>query len=807
MLHDLRYALRALIKAPSFSLIAILTLAFGIGANTAIFTLVENLFLRGLPFAEQDRIVRIYGEVKERNMQQLPFSVPRFWYYRDGQTVFSSIAADSGTGFILTGMGDPVQLNGSTVTANYLNLLGVHPLRGRLFLPNEEQKADVALVSEHFWRKQLASDPQVLGRSLTLNGVPTTIVGVIPTMPVSWFGLDCEIWTPKPFELPGTTREMLMRGVGYLRGIGHLKPGISVEQAKAALAGLQANYRARNPEIFDSSWSVSLVAITEDVTGNLRPAFITLLSAVAVVLLIACSNVANLLLVRFTARRREMALRVALGASRGGLVRLFIFESTLLSLLAGGLGLLMASWIISVAPKLAGNNVPIEPTVSLHWPVFAFTFALSLLTGFAIGLYPAWQSSQTSLVGGLKEGGRSISGTLSQHRVRRGLIAAQVALSVILLAGAALLLASFFRLSHEEMGFRSEKVWIGGIGLPPTHYPDDASRARFAERLQTELQNMPGVDSVATTDSVPLSGGYSRTAYARTDGTALPVTQRPIGLNHLVSPGYFRTFGIPLLAGRDFDKHDTDGHPLVAVISQTTAQKVFPGVNPVGQQLLLGGINGTGLPTEIIGVVGDVRSVQLGQKNEVELYRPFAQRPNAFLSVAIRGLARPEMLVGTVRAALDKVDRELPIIQPQTLHQIVSDSLGQQRLTMTLLASFAVIALLLALVGIYGAVAYTVEQRTGEIGVRMALGAQSRDVLRLILSQGMQPVLLGLLIGLTTSFLLGSLLTSQLYQVSAHNPALLFGTALSLAAVALAACLIPARRATQVNPIVALRYE
>jgi predicted permease len=806
MLNDLRYAFRVLIKAPSFSIIAIVTLALGIGANTAIFTLIENIFLRGLPFPEQGRIVRIYGEAKERNMQQLPFSVPRFWHYRDGQTIFSNMAADSGLGFILTGMGDPVQLNGATVTANYFDLLGVRPLRGRLFLPNEEQKADVALVSEHFWRKHLASDSQVLGRSVTLNGVPTTIVGVIPTMPFSWFGLDCEVWTPKPFELPGMTREQLMRGVGYLRGIGRLKPGVTIKQAKAALAGLQANYRARNPAIFDASWTITVVPIAEDVTGNLRPAFLTLLAAVAVVLLIACSNVANLLLVRFTARRREIALRVALGASRRGLVRLFIFESTLLSLLAGALGLVMASWIISLAPKLAGNNVPIEPTTGLHWPVFAFAFALSLLTGLSIGLYPAWQSSQANLVGGLKDGGRAISGSVSQHRVRRGLIAAQVALSVLLLAGAALLLASFFRLSHEQMGFRSEKICIGGIGLPATHYANDAARVRFAERLQNELQNIPGVESAAITDSVPLSGAYSRTAYARADGTAPPVTERPIGINHLVSPGYFRTFGIPLLAGRDFSEQDRDGHPLVAVISRNTADKVFPGVNPVGQQLLFGGIDG-GQRTEVIGVVGDVRSIQLGQKNEIEIYRPFAQRTNAFLSVAVRGPGRTEMLLGTVRAALDKVDRQLPIIQPQTLQQIVGDSLGQQRLTMTLLGGFALIALLLALVGIYGAVAYTVEQRTGEIGVRMALGAQARDVLRLILSQGMKPVLLGLVIGLVSALALSSLLTSQLYQVSAHNPALLLGTAFILAAVALAACFIPARRATQVNPIVALRYE
>ena len=425
-------------------------------------------------------------------------------------------------------------------------------------MPNEEEGADVAIVSEQFWRKQLASDPQVLGRSLTLNGVSTTIVGVIPTMPLAWFGPDCAVWTTKPFQLPGVTRAMLMRGAGYLRVIGRLKPGVTNEQAQAALEVVQHNYAAQYAGIFDGSWTPAIVGAVEDVTGNLRPAFITLLAAVAAVLLIACSNVANLLLVRFTARRREIALRGALGASRAGLVRLFILESTLLGLVAGALGLLLADWMISAAPKLAGSNVPLEPNVTLHWPVFVFTFAISLGTGLAMGLYPAWQSSRTELAHALKDGGRAISGSRGQQRVRRGLVAGQVALSVLLLAGAALLLASFSRLSHEKMGFDPARIWIAGIGLPAAHYPDDRSQGRFVERLRTELQIMPGVEAAALMDLIPLSGAVSHTPYARPDTAPPPVAQRPIAITHGVSAGLSSHVCHPAARG---PRHPNNGRP------------------------------------------------------------------------------------------------------------------------------------------------------------------------------------------------------------------------------------------------------
>ena len=804
---DLRFAFRQLLKSPGFTLLAVLTLALGIGMNTAIFSLIHNLFLRGLPFAEPEQLIVTQAEAKERNLEQLPMSVPRFWHFRDGQTVFSNLAADTGTGFILTGLGDPIQVNGANQTANCMETLGIRPVLGRLFLPEEEMKADVALVSANFWRNRLNSDPQVIGRSVTLNGVPTTIIGVVPNPPVSWFGRDLEVITAKPFELPGLTKERLMRGVSFLRVTGRLKPGVSIDQARAALLSLQRSYREAHPENADATWSPIAIPALEDATGNLRPAFLTLLAAVGSVLLIACSNVANLLLVRFTGRRREIALRMALGASRNSVVRLFVFESALVSLIAGLVGTCLALWVVSLAPKLAGNNLPIEGGIELNAPVLLFTLTLSLLTGFVMGLYPAWQSSRADLVDGLKDGGRAISGSRGQQRFRRGLVAAQVGLSVVLLASAALLITSFVRLSRQAAGFSSDHLWIGGIGLPPAQYPDPEARARFVERLLADLRTTAGVEESSASDGVPLNGSFSRSPYARVDGNPPAVNQRPLGLTRSVSPGFLKTFRIPLLAGRDFEERDGLEKPLVVLLSKSTAQRLYPNEDPIGKRIYFGTDNNMGLPVEVIGIVGDVRSQSLDRANEVEFYRPWPQRSGPFMWVTVRSAFNPDATAGLMRSTLKKIDPGLPIIQPSTMDEILSESLGQRRLTMTLLGLFAGIALVLAVVGIYGAVAYTVEQRTGEIGVRLALGAQTRDVLGLVVRQGMTPVIIGLLCGVAAALALGRLLTTQLYQISAHNPALLAGTATTLALVALLACLIPARRATLVNPIEALRTE
>ena len=784
-----------------------ITLALAIGANTAIFSLINDLFLRGLSFKEPRRVVHFLSNAPDGKLVDLPLSLPRFQHYRAGQTICEDLAAENLFAFTLTGLGDAVQLFGGRVTSNYFDVLGLHPIRGRNFLPNEGEAADVAMVTENFWQKRMGGDPNVIGRSITLDGVTHTIVGVLPNLPFAWVGPNAEVWTTKPYVIPGFTYERMMRGTTFLRVVGRLKPGITVEQARAALPALDQSYRGEFPGKIDSGLSTTLKTLPEDVSGNLRPAFATLFAAVAFVLLIACSNVANLLLVRFSGRRREIALRMAIGASRTGIVRLFVFESLLVSLLAGIVGAVLAWQLVPLIPKMAANFLPFDPNtrVNLSFPVLGFTVALSILTGLLMGIYPAFQSSHGDLVDGLKEGGRGVSGSVRQQRFRKILVGAQVALSVTLLAGAALLITSFVRLNQQNVGYHYRNVWVGFVTLPTAQYSDIGTRQRFVERLLASLRAVPGFESVTVSGDIPLlPGGGNATLYSRADGEVLPVDKRATAPSHDVSPGYFKTWGIPVLAGRDFDEHDTADHQNVVLISQSGAKKVFGSENPIGKTLL---VTSFGTPCEIVGIVGDVRSRKVNEADDMEFYRPWAQENFPFPTIVVRSNLRENAVTKLVRSTLATVDPGLAIALPQSMDKIIAQALGQTRLMTWLLGIFAGVALLLAAIGIYAAVAYTVEQRTGEIGVRMALGAQTRDVLRMVVNQGMRPVAIGLAIGIASAFALGRLITSQLYEVSAHNPALLAGSTVLLAAIALIACLLPARRAIHVDPIQALRTE
>ena len=806
-MNDIRFAFRKLRQSPAFTLIAVITLALGIGLNTAIFSLVNDLFLRRLPFKEPSRVVHLYGGDKSRELVDIGVSAPRYMHYREGQTLFESVAGENFFAFTVTGLGDPVQIFGGRLTANYFDLLGVRPIMGRNFLPEEEEGADVALVTKNFWQKRLGGDPNVIGRSITLDGMAHTIVGVLPNMPMTWFGANpiAEVWTTKPFQLPGFSYERMMRGTSFLRVIARMKPGMTLAQVKAGLPSLDQSYRTQYSNKIDSSLVTTVRTLPEDVTQNFRAGFITLFAAVSFVLLIACSNVANLLLVRFSGRRREIALRLAIGASRASVVRLFVFESVLVSAIAGVVGAFVAWRLVPLVPRMASNFLPLEANTatSVSLPVLLFTFVLSLLTGLLMGVYPALQSSHADVVDGLKEGGRGTSGSMRQQRFRRILVGAQVALSLTLLAGAALLITSFVRLTQQNVGFRSQNLWTGAITLPVSQYADAPSRQRFAEQTLDALRDVPGIESATISGDIPLNGG-NRTLYARGDREVPPIEKRANAPSHDIAPGYFRTWGIPLLAGREFNEHDTADSQKVCLISQAGAKKLYPNENPIGKTLL---VSSLGVPYEIVGIIGDVRSVRVNEAPGMEFYLPLAQENFPFFNVTVRTNLKLDAATKAVQSAIDKVNPGLAIAIPQTMDAVVAQALGQARLMTWLLGIFAGVALLLASIGIYGAVAYTVEQRTGEIGVRMALGAQTRDVLRLVINQGMKPVVIGLAIGIASAFALSRLIASQLYQVSAHNPVLLGGATVLLGTIALAACLLPARRATHVDPIVALRYE
>src|SRR5947207_2388014 len=807
-MNDIRFAFRKLRQSPAFTFIAVLTLALGIGLNTAIFSLVNDLFLRSLPFKEPSRIVHLYGGDKSRDLVDFPLSGPRFEHFREGQTICESLAGENFFAFTLTGLGDPAQIFGGRLTSNYFDVLGVRPIVGRNFLPEEQEGADVALVTENFWKKRMGGDPNAIGRSITLDGTAHTIVGVLPNMPARWFGaipFNAEVWTTKPFQIPGFTYERMMRGTSFMRVIGRLKRGVSLQQARAALPSLDQSYRTQFPNKIDSSLTTTIRPLPQDVTENFRAGFITLFAAVCFVLLIACSNVANLLLVRFSGRRREIALRMAIGASRWSVVRLFVFESVLVSAIAGFIGAFVAWQLVPLVPRMASNFLPLDSNTatSLSLPVLLFTIGLSILTGLLMGIYPALQGSHADLVDSLKEGGRGTAGSLRQQRFRKILVGAQVALSVTLLAGAALLITSFIRLSQQNLGFHPQRLWTGGITLPTAQYPDIASRQRFAEQLLNALQNVPGLESSTISGDVPLNGG-NRTLYARGDRDVPPIEQRANGPSHDIAPRYFKTLGISLLTGREFNEHDTADSQKVCLISQAGAKKVYPGENPIGKTLL---VSSLGVPYEIVGISGDVRSVRVKDAPGMEFYLPWSQENFPFGNVTVRTNLKLDAVTKAVQSALNTVNPGLAIAAPQTMEAVVAQALGQARLMTWLLGIFAGVALLLASIGIYGAAAYTVEQRTGEIGVRMALGAQTRDVLRLIINQGMRPVVVGLVIGIAAAFALGRLIASQLFEVSAHNPALLGGATVLLAAIALLACLLPARRAALVEPVQAMRTE
>lgn len=802
--QDLRFSVRILRKHPGFAAVAVLTLALGIGATTAIYSILHAAFFASYPLTEPDRLLRVYGEDRSRSLSNLNMSVPKFKVARDQQTVFSGFDAANFNSFTLLEAGDPVQLNGAFSTASFLQTFGATPVLGRFFEPSEEEGAPMAILSETLWRERFGADPAVLGRGINLSGVSYTIVGVAPRLPAFW---QAEVWVTRPFEPPGISPELLQRGVSFLYTVGRLKPGVSAGAAQQELTLITGRYRAEYADRVDSSWNLITVTMRDDIVGTARSPLLMLFAAVALVMLIACANVANLVLVRFAHRSREIALRAALGASRRRVIQQFLVENMLLSALAGVLGLLLGVLSLPALVSLAQSFITFSGDIRISLPVLGATLGATLLTGLLIGFYPALQASRWEPATVLREGGRSMTGSRSQHLMRSLLVTGQVAITLLLLTGAALLTTSFLRLQNQTPGFKSDNVFVGSITLPPARYSDIETQSRFYLRLADEMRRAPGVIAVSLIQGLPLSNNNTRSPYARADGDVPPVKERPLGHTRSIIPGYFATLEIPLLAGRDFNERDTSSAPQVVIISRNTARKLFPDVNPIGRRILMGSNNNAGIDMEVVGVVGDVRSLTMAQVAEVEFYRPIMQRQYNFMQVVVRTSSDPAAFATTAARVLKGIDAELPLTDPTVLSAVVGQSLSQQRLLFTLLGLFAGLALVLAATGVYSVVAYTVTIRTGEIGVRMALGAGPGDVLRLIVSQALRPVLLGAVIGLAGCFALGRLFQQQLYEVSAFDPLLLSATCAGLVGVAVAACLLPARRAIRVDPMVALRVQ
>jgi putative ABC transport system permease protein len=797
LLQDLRYGVRMLLKNPGFALVAVIALALGIGANAAIFSVVNAVLLRSLPFNDPDRLIVL----KENKPPQFPeFSVApgNFLDWQKQNTVFEKLAAIRGFSYNLVDTGEPERLRGARVSAGLFEMLGVKPSQGRTFAAEEDQpgRDTVVILSHSLWQRRFGADPNILGRTLTLNAATYTIVGVMPP-DFQFPDRETELFTPVAFD----SKQADQHGAHYISAIGRLKPGVSIEQARTEMSAIAARLAQQYPDS-NTGWGVSLFKMQEYESRDIKPALLILLGAVALVLLIACANVANLLLARATARQREIAIRTALGASRWRVIRQLLTESVLLALIGGGIGLLLAVWGVDLLLALAPEDLPHVKGGTVDARVLGFTILITLLTGVVFGLAPALQSSRPNLNETLKEGGRGT--TVGHNRVRSSLVITEVAVALVLLIGAGLLIRSFYRLQQVDPGFNPRNALAVALSLPAKKYPEEEQNARFYTQLIEKVSALPGVVAVGATQSLPIHDDYVLGFNIQGRAPDAP-GEEPSTNYYAVSPGYFKAMGIPLLRGRLFTVQDTKDTPRVAVINETMAKKFFPNEDPIGK-----GINVTNGPErfrEIVGIVGDVKQYGLDQPTTAQTYEPYLQTPFQGMTLIVRTEGNPTGLTANVRSQVLSIDKEQPVSRIRTLEQVIAESVAKQRFAMMLLGIFALVALVLAGVGLYGVMSYAVTQRTHEIGIRMALGAQQRDVLKLVVGQGMILALVGVLLGLLASLALTRVMTTLLFGVSATDPLTFLAIPALLAAVALLASFMPARRAMKVDPMIALRYE
>jgi len=800
MMSDLRYAFRQLLKAPSFTAVAILTLALGIGACSAIFSVVNVVLLRPLDYPEPGRIVAI----RETQLPKFPeFSVspPNYLDWEKQTKSYEYLAAYGGASVNLTGEGEPQRLVGVKATAHYFDAYDVKPVLGRMLLPEEDAqgKNHVVVLSYPFWQRVFGGGRDVVGRALQLNGEPYTVVGVAPAS----FGLTSkvDVWMPMAFKPDETANDA--RGGHYINVVGRLKPGVTVAQARAELEVLASQLAKQYPDS-NKGWGILMMSLQDYSVQDVKPVLYTLLGAVGCVLLIACANLANLLLARATARHREISIRAALGASRARLVRQLLTESVVLSLCGGAAGLLLARWGLDALLALAPTSLPRITEIHLDSGVLLFSLALSVVTGLVFGIAPAWLAARADVNEALKQGTRGSTEGGARGRLRSALVVIEVTFALMLLGGAGLLARSFMQLAHVDPGFIPENATLLRLSLPQKKYAMPEQQTAFANALLDRVKALPGVQAAGLTHSMPLVGdyvlGFNIEGRPAIDPSDLPSTNY-----YAVTPDYFRAMGIRLVRGRVFTSQDDAKAPRVAIINETMARQHFPNEDPIGKRINI--TNGPDTWREIVGIVGDIKQYGVDKVSSAQSYEPFAQVPFSSINVVIRTNGPPAAMLGAIRPTVYAVDKDQPIGAIRPLEEIVADSIARQRFAVTLLSVFSLVALVIAAVGIYGVMAYNVVQRTGEFGIRMALGAQQRDVLRLVLAQGGKLIGLGLVIGLAATLAASRAMASMLFNTSAQDPLTLGTITVLLGAVALVACLLPANRATKVNPIEALRAE
>ncbi len=800
-LHDALYAVRMLRKNLGFTVVALMALALGIGANTAVFSVVNAVLIRPLPYEDPDRLMMVFESNPQKGWKQFVASPANFLDWREQNQVFEQIAATSRASFNLTGEGEPERIPGSSVSGNLFDLLGVKPALGRAFSTEDDRDTSppVVILSHGLWQRRFGSDANIIGRTLTLNGKSSTVIGVMPAG-IQYPG-QSEMWSP----LALSASDAAARGAHYLLVISRLKKGVSLEQAQNEMSVIASRLEQQYPAT-NSGWGVNMNSLSDRVIGDMGPSLLMLFGAVSLVLLIACANLANLLLVRGVARQKEIAVRSAIGASRSRIIRQLLTESVLLALVGGTLGLLLAFWGVRALVAINPSGVPRSQEIGIDATVLVFALAISFLTGIIFGLIPALQASKPNLNEMLKEG-RSSTGSLRRQRARGFLVVSEVALSLMLLIGAGLLLKSFLRLQNENPGYDSRNALTMTLSLPGSKYKENHKRTAFFDQVLDRFNSMPGVESAAASTSIPFAGDF-KWGFEITGRPPMAPSDVPSANYYAVTSDYFRAMKISLTKGRFFNEKDAPGSPRVAIINETMARRYFPDEDPIGKHINI--TNGPPAPREIVGIVGNVMLSGFNIETPAQMYEPYQQNPASSMVMVVRTTGDPMEIASSIRSQVMAVDSEQPVSNVKTLSQVVSDSIADRTFTVSLFGSFALLALVLAVVGVYGVMAFSVTQRIHEIGIRMALGAGRGEVLRLMMRQGMKPVAAGIAIGAAGAFALAKILSSfseLLHKVSVTDPVVFVFIPLLLGAVASLACAIPARRASKTDPMTALHYE